>query len=371
MKLLLLTTVDKLAEKFAALSPELEYCAVVVDEVEPAKEILAQVGLTQDLIQPMSELKNCVDTLKYDYALCVQDDPYDGKLNLFKSNNVPEEKIISFAKLPGSSNFQTERPLRYQKILSKKIVTFATGTSYTETAIDIRQFKRRAINFGTSSQDLYYSFSIAKSVILYGGHNSIRYALIGLAPYVFHFDLSKSFTLRCRLLPWFIAFNDLHNFFMPADVYKKFLREDWLTKKLEVEKLSINGVKSKKVMNDPLNNKSGIRPWTGKYYPTTRDENIKILDEYLTLCEEKNVRPIMFMAPLTEKYMASFNKQLLEEFYDLVEQARQKHPTACFVNGSRWHGVTYADFYDHQHMNLYGAAKFSAYLNDFIEQLER
>lgn len=205
---------------------------------------------------------------------------------------------------------------------------------------------------------------------MWGGHSKLKYALIGLAPYSFHFDLSQAFVLKNRLLPYLIAFNDIHNFPIPIDVYKKFLREEWLTQKVSIKKVNINGIKSEKVMANPLKTDNGIRPWTGKYYPKTREENIKILDDYLTLCEENGIRPVMFMAPLTEKYIENFNPQLLEEFYALLEQARQKHSTAVFVDGYKWHGTTYADFYDHQHVNMHGAAKFSAYLNDFIEQLE-
>lgn len=141
-------------------------------------------------------------------------------------------------------------------------------------------------------------------------------------------------------------------------------------KKPSIAKVNINGIKSQKVMTSPLKSNKGIRPWAEKYYPETRDENIKILDDYLTLCEENNIRPVMFMAPLTDKYIEKFNPQLLEEFYNLVEQARQKHSNALFVDGYKWHGTTYDDFYDHQHVNFHGAAKFSSYLNDFIEKIE-
>ena len=122
-------------------------------------------------------------------------------------------------------------------------------------------------------------------------------------------------------------------------------------------------------MENSLENKTGLNPWTGKYFPKTRDENIKILDDYLTLCEENNIRPIMFTSPVTEKYRATFNKNLLEEFDRLVCMAILKHPSAFFINGREWDGVTYADFHDNGHMNFKGAEKFSAYLNDFIEKL--
>ena len=157
---------------------------------------------------------------------------------------------------------------------------------------------------------------------------------------------------------------------MPVDVYKRILREDRLKQKPSIANVNINGVKSSKVMANPLDNNDGIRTWVGKYYKETHDEYIKILDDYLTLCEENKIRPVMFLAPLTEKYIDTFNRRLLEEFYSLVEQARQKHSSAVFVDGYKWHGTTYEDFYDHQHVNLHGAAKFSAYLNNFIEELE-
>ena len=38
MRVLLVTWTDQLLEKLSALNPKLEYCAIVVDEVEPAKK---------------------------------------------------------------------------------------------------------------------------------------------------------------------------------------------------------------------------------------------------------------------------------------------------------------------------------------------
>ncbi|MBQ7493228.1 MAG: hypothetical protein IJT47_02235, partial [Selenomonadaceae bacterium] len=113
-----------------------------------------------------------------------------------------------------------------------------------------------------------------------------------------------------------------------------------------------------------------INSWK-RMYPETRDENVKILDDYLTLCEENNICPIMIRVPVTKEYMASFSKIMLDEFDLYVEQALQKHSSAHFVDGWKWNGVTYTDFCDHEHLNIYGAAKFSEYLNDFIERLDK
>lgn len=169
MRVLLVTWIDKLSEKLAALNPELEYCAVVVDKVKPAKEVLEQVGLSADLLHPMTKLKSCVEGLDYDYVLLVQNKFYDGKIKRLQQFALPTKKVVSFAALPTAGNWQTERHLRYYREHVQDFEIFATGTSYSETAIDIRKFKRKAINFATSSQDLYYNFQIAKAAVSCGG----------------------------------------------------------------------------------------------------------------------------------------------------------------------------------------------------------
>lgn len=206
-----------------------------------------------------------------------------------------------------------------------------------------------------------------------GGHSKLRYALIGLAPYSFHYDLSQVFLYRCLFLPYVIALNDLHNFFMPVDQYKKFLREEYLTQRFSLNYFNAKmpyGGAIKKVMDQKAIEKKN-NTWEKKFYPKTRDENVKILDDYLTLCEKNNICPIMFKTPVTEKFMENFNPQLSDEFNSLIEQVLQKHPNAYFIDGWKLNLASYENFYDHEHLNIYGAAKFSAFLNDFIENLEK
>lgn len=372
MRVLLVTNANELDKKLAALNPELEYCGIFVDDVESAKKTLEKVGLSQVPLYPLNEFKIYANSHHdYDYAFCVQESAYDSLI--YQLIGLPMEKIVSVASLQNEKNWMTERHLRYYQEHSQEFEIFVTGISPTEAGIDINEFKRKAINFATSSQDLYYNFQIAKSVILCGGgHSKIRYALIGLTAYFFHYDLSKILAYKSRMLHYLIAFNDLHNFPVPIDIYKKFLREEWLAKKPSIQYVNINGYKTQRVMTqkDIDSDDGGAKAWRNKFHPETRDENIKILDDYLTLCEENNIRPIMFRVPSSEKYMSNFDPRKIEEFEVIVKQALSKHPSACFVDGWKLEGFTYADFYDHAHLNVHGAAKFSAYLNDFIEQLE-
>lgn len=209
------------------------------------------------------------------------------------------------------------------------------------------------------------------------GGGILRYALIGLAPYIFYYDLSKTSSFIQLMLQYFIAFNDLHNFYIPAEVYGQFLRKEYLSARLPLEPFDLNDpylVKNGLPMfmkpKDRLIARAVIDGWAEKNYPDTRAENVQILDDYLTLCEQNNIRPIMFLPPMTEGYIKLFNRRKLDEFHYLVRQACRKHSSALFLDGWQLRGFTDRDFYDVFHLNIHGAAKFSAWLNYIIEQLD-
>ena len=151
MRVLLVTTENKLSEKLNVLNPELEYCAVVVDEVESAKEILGQVGLSKDLLYPMSNLRECVESLNYDYVLCVQGSFYDCKNDILRQYNVPTEKIACFAGLTLTANFEREHLLRYYREHCQDFEMFATGISTAYEGINCTKFKRKLFKFAKQS----------------------------------------------------------------------------------------------------------------------------------------------------------------------------------------------------------------------------
>ena len=209
-----------------------------------------------------------------------------------------------------------------------------------------------------------------------GGHNKFRYALIGLAHCTFHYDLSSTPNSQALLLSYLVAFNDLHNFHLSADAYREFFRREYLATKLPLEPFDVNSPHYAKgslhfmTPEDCLNARKNIDTWSERYFPAIRAENIKILDDYLTLCEENHIRPIMFLPPMIEGYLKYFSRQKLDEFHYLVRQACKKHPSAVFIDGWKIRGFTDADFGDAEHLNIQGAAKFSTFLNSVIEQLD-
>ena len=164
---------------------------------------------------------------------------------------------------------------------------------------------------------------------------------------------------------------------MPAEIYEKFFRKNYLETKVPLEMFDINNpywAKFDKAYTiSPklrLEARDIIDTWAEKNYPETCSENVKILDNYLTLCEENEIRPVVFMSPMTQAYIKLYNRQRLEEFYSLTAQIIERHSSALFIDGWRLNFLTNADFYDVEHLNIAGAAKFSAFLNEIIEYIE-
>lgn len=170
MRVLLVIDTDKLAENLAPLNPDLEYCGMVVNDVKAAEEVLERIGLSQVPLYPMSELKACVEGLSYDYVFCLQKNFYSLKcIKEIANYNVSKDKLLPFGGLFSEVNFKTEQLLRYYREHSQDFEMFVTGISYTERAIDVTKFKRKLFKLAKPSQDLYYDFQVAKSVILCGG----------------------------------------------------------------------------------------------------------------------------------------------------------------------------------------------------------
>ena len=192
--------------------------------------------------------------------------------------------------------------------------------------------------------------------------------------YTFHYDLSKAFGVISQLFSYYIAFKDLHNFWLSEEKIPSIFKKEFLSFRLPAQVADINNVYGEKTAlrfmgwEQRIHAYNVIDSWANKNYPETRNENVKILDEYLTLCEKNNVRPIMFLPPMTDVYKKYFNKKIFDEFYYLVREAQKKHPTAAFLDGWKLQGFYDRDFYDAAHLNIQGAAKFSTILNDAIEK---
>lgn len=376
MRILLITLSDLLPlVLIKILNPALECCAIVVDEPEKSKKLLGDNPLS-NIIYPFYELKECIEKFYFDCIVCPSPFWEFPNYEYAKKSGIPNDLLVSFSLIHAPENFFVERALRHYKEHVSEFEMFATGSSYVHHSLDTKKFTHKLFNFGHPSQDLYYNFQIAKYVLTEaGGSDYIKYALIGFFPQHLHYDESKTIAQNGRLLQYVIAFNDVHNFWLSIEKYKSLLNPEYLKFKLplenEMDRITPLDTEVKYIsLNGRLLSRERIDVWQNKSYPDTVKENVKILDDYLTLCEENNVRPIIFTAPMTYGYMKYFSKKKLDEFQYVIGNALKKHSTAVFFDGWKLQGVSDYDFFDVDHMNIQGAAKFSTILNDFIENLE-
>lgn len=146
------------------LNSKLEYCAIVVDDVEKARYMAKDIKPLQNIIQPFYELQECVENCYYDVILGIAN-----PLILWKLREkciecgVPRKKFFSLIVTYNSlSDFWMKNVLKFYSEHSAEFKIFATGISYTAVGLDANQFKYKLFNFGHSSQDLYYDYQIAK-----------------------------------------------------------------------------------------------------------------------------------------------------------------------------------------------------------------
>ena len=148
-----------------------EYCAVVVDEVAPARNILS--NYPAERIFPLYELKECVENFYYDCVVCVGD---GYKLpEECKRCGVPKDKLVNLADLNTPRHFLLDRALRYFEKHSAEFEMFAVGASMLELGLMPKKFTKKLFNFSLLSQDLYFDYQISKFVISRGGAWDLLY----------------------------------------------------------------------------------------------------------------------------------------------------------------------------------------------------
>ena len=177
---------------------------------------------------------------------------------------------------------------------------------------------------------------------------------------------------------YYLVFRDAHNFFLEhqkiEEIFdKNFLDvpDDFVPENFDFNVYNNQGY-STKIM-EPSNLfeiRKNAEDWLEKRYPETVKENKKIFLDYLELCKNHNVIPIVTIFPVLNIYREFFPKQLLDEFYLIIEEARKKYNFHFLDKWNFDDHLELKDFIDSSHLNNFGAKKISNYINDYIMQLE-
>lgn len=322
--------------------------------------------------------KEEMQNIYFDYIILCEDLTSDNNLNLNSTINFGAYMRLNF-----DYNFYKKYCdlVRNNKVFDGII----TGLSYAEVGINTKYFNKNFFNFAVSSQDIFYDYEMAKYILnVYGMKNSLKYAIISLAYYSFDYDMSKS-SKGIRTNIYYPFVKNMHNYTRQAIAIKQnemffnntknILQKDFYLKiydllKEETEKY-LYEICDNKFNHKICNSKEiedtiiEIKQTFNKNYPGTQKENINILEDYLNLLIQNNIKPIIVICPESEFSRKYIDNKMEVKFLNIIKFLKQKY-NFLLLNYFNDNGFNEEDFYDGVHLNHCGARKFTKILNNDI-----
>jgi len=297
------------------------------------------------------------------------------------NNGIPEENIINFEIL-SRINSEWLGNLRY--IEKHGADFFATGDDYTEVGLDLNcipHARGRGINLASSNQDLRQSYLTAKHVFANVSPGTIKFVLIGLSPYSFHFDSAKDFSACSSDFQYMLALKNFgqesfYNFLLrtlTSDSIKKIFST------ITSEQADLNFDYAKSLANPKIypdiypeiypeihlksviNWESEIDNLTKKIYPDTVENNFQILKDYIKLCLENGAKPIGFILPFAPIARKNYDEKLLNSFQSMIQQLEESYDFKCVDLFD--FKFDYDCFYDMTHLNVNGSKIASLFIS--------
>lgn len=263
------------------------------------------------------------------------------------------------------------------KALSSSPEVCVTGLSYFHVGVLPDRFSRPAFNFSHPSQDIFFDRMIAADVLSQRPSPAPGAWIIGLAYYSFHYDMSLS-----RRWPGVFHYGHRYGFhnlsaqrrrecayagqrkIFRDDVFDGALRSAFHGEQYRRDVLSRRAslADSGRVVRDV---QAGVD--FRKFYPSTVEENISLLDAMLRDLSKRGVAAIVALPPVHGTYMDNVPVEKRDEFFEIVRGLRARH-SFLFLDAGRWNDFEDADFADPSHLNARGAAKFTARLDLAVEE---
>lgn len=362
-------------------------------------------GLLENIIKANITLKLSGDIIKSDKIfniLVISEDTYNEDLNLNDFHKVIYyDKFINNSLSLVKQIYQQDYDYHYilnaiDKAKDSNIETIIVGSSYPLYGINEDNLNGHAVQLSLPSQDLYYSFKIAKDVI--EKNNNIKKCIIGTAYWLFYVDLSKCSSLEASLrIPsvYYPLFQDSHNYSYIGESQKKSL-QDFVDKEINyifnVSELNkqLNKIvfKTYKSYFNDLKTRQGCsllgnrtlssltidekfnfakeRAYSHnkiRLYPDTKDEYIDILKEFLIYLSTKKIKPVIVNFATTKYYNEFFDTEYISEYKKIINNLSTLY-NFKFVDLNDYDIFTEEDFVDFDHMGDTGALKVSKILSD-------
>jgi hypothetical protein len=100
------------------------------------------------------------------------------------------------------------------------------------------------------------------------------------------------------------------------------------------------------------------------------DENVKIVDEIISIAKSKNVKVIFYTCPAYKTYVSQLNKEQLQKTYTTIKKIAHSNANVSYYEFLSDKSFDAKDFYDADHLNEIGAEKFSKKMDSIIINLK-
>ena len=193
---------------------------------------------------------------------------------------------------------------------------FATGISYIRVGLNLHYIPQTRLggNLSGSNQDLLQSYLTAQYVFEHVKPGTIKFVIIGLAPYSFRYENAKAFTVCARHLQYMLALNaparnnhdrllqvlirdNVKNLFASVGAERADLNFDR-------EKNNTRELSSKALVNW----ENELKNLTKKLFPESVEKNFQILKAYIRLCIDHGAKPVGVVFPFAPAMHANTAK---------------------------------------------------------------
>ncbi|PNQ84991.1 hypothetical protein [Paenibacillus polymyxa] len=278
----------------------------------------------------------------------------------------------------------------------------AAGSSYSMFGLSESGFSKSVLNLSLASQDLYYSHKIVKEALKYS--RNIKYCIIGMSYYSFHFDLSRSEKEAEKRINrvYYPIFKDSHHFevidsttstdmnfddnnlsFLYHIIFNKIkldqtivdaviVHDSYFNNNINRELFSLLG--NIRLEDMELLQKIEVGQQRAEQHNQllvhneTVKENTNVLENLINYLSEERITPIVVVFPATEYYQNFFDPEFKAVFYEVMNSLANTHKFKL-VDLFDSDDFVESDFLDMDHLNEKGAVKVTNMLNRVLDSL--
>lgn len=291
-----------------------------------------------------------------------------------KKYGVLDEQIIDLTYFYSSEVFPLYNILKFCKSHRNYGEFFITGVSHAFAGTDMQAYSYRGINIANTSQDIFIDYELAKLLIRY--QNMLKAAIIGVAPFSLHYDLSMSYGVNDgRMHMYYPIIKNMHNYKISEDILKLAFNEgyfgayDEFSDELQFkQRLFCNSLNKEFEFNDYIAIRDKLSYWDNKEYRNTAVENKNIIEKYILLCKKNNIIPLLVIYPVSSWYNKYFSPKIYDETREFLCNISKKY-NIQYRDYSEDSRFLVNDFFDIEHLNCRGAKKISMILNEDLRAI--